>query len=302
MLRSQPRSPENLNFNHASSEKKCGAIARSTLQRRNQPRTTALGVRTNMNEAHRSPGCKRARLFSRDPLPGFVFGLDTNRKGLRLASSSSESCVLSTAAAANQSTAAMVAGVERGSAPSAGVGEPSSGVRDTYSVTIEEASVGAEQFLAGVPSVSTSSAQAGGLLPGVTATAIGANEVCGTQQARRLRHLFLKIETFVCRTCMSIGALFRCVPSINMSFVFPRECLICVLSWKYSVYPTFFVQTQTRHFSCHPCSAVAHTAHPRTDSLSPSCFFPSFRPGDSHTAGYQMRRQPRLWKHQHQLP
>jgi len=35
-----------------------------------------------MPDAKPSPGRKRARLFGRDPLPGFVFSLDTSRKDL----------------------------------------------------------------------------------------------------------------------------------------------------------------------------------------------------------------------------
>lgn len=35
-----------------------------------------------MPDANPSPGRKRARFFGRDPLPGFVFSLDTSRKDL----------------------------------------------------------------------------------------------------------------------------------------------------------------------------------------------------------------------------
>lgn len=106
-----------------------------------------------MNDASPSPGRKRARFFSRDPVPGFVFGLDTNRKDLRVASS----CVLSTA---NHSSS--MDGVGRGSAPSTGLEAPSSPYGDTSSVPIEEDYVGAEAVLAGVPLVPTSLTTGGG--------------------------------------------------------------------------------------------------------------------------------------------
>lgn len=128
-----------------------------------------------MKNASPTPGHKRARLFSRDPLPGFVFGLDTNRKDLKVAASSSSSCVLPTAA--NQS--AEMDGAGSASAPSSGVAMPRAPHSDSSSVLIQEASLGAEGVLAGLPSVPNAATtavvgQAGG--QGEVLASPGANE------------------------------------------------------------------------------------------------------------------------------
>lgn len=154
-----------------------------------------------MNDANPAPGRKRARLFSGDPLPGFVFALDTSRKGLAVVSSSSY--VLATPVQ-NASTTIMD-GVGRGSA-SSGVVTPSSLRRDTCSVPIQQASGRAEEVLAGVPSVPTSPAPAGqgntrGGQGSVPATAIGANKA---------RHT-AGVQT-VCRFAFTLSCKCYCLP------------------------------------------------------------------------------------------